>query len=311
MIDILLTTLPIYLLVLTGFAAVRVKYVEAEHIGALSQFVFRLCLPALVFAAVALPRSEGDLNIAFIAAYAGGSMLVMFLGYAALRLMMRQPVQDSWILAMGMSNSNSAYLGFPIASLFFGPDAAIVFAMTMIIENTLTLPFALIAASAAEGAREDLRAQIGKVLRMIFQNPLTIAVMAGLLVRLLGVPLFVPLQESIRLIGSITAPLALLLIGGVVATMPLSGHWRRAGAVMLGKLVLHPLVVAAMLFLVPGVPPALIPMGILFAAVPMMTVYPILAAPYGLSNVSSTALLVCTVVSALSVSLVLRLLIGV
>lgn len=304
MLDILLTTLPIYLLILVGFASVRSGYLDGALIGALGQFTLKVALIALIFRAVALPR-DATLSLPFMAAYVGASILTMVVGYALVRLILRSPPPEGWILAMGMGNSNSGFLGFPIAALVFGPEAATVFAMTMTVENVLTLPFAILAAGlAGQGGRiGPLLAQIG---RQIVSNPLLIGVALALAVRISGLPLGAPVESAIVTLAGAAGPLALFVIGGTMARLSISGHWRRTSAITLGKLVLHPALVALALLLVPGVPPALIPVGILFAAVPMLTIYPLLATPFGLGAVTSTALVVSTAISVLSVSLVLN-----
>ncbi|MFN4100382.1 MAG: AEC family transporter [Pararhodobacter sp.] len=309
MLDIFLTTLPIYLMIGIGYISVRTGYLDSAHIQGLSQFALKVALIALIFSAIAIPRGDAGLNAAFFAAYAGGSVLTLLVGFAAVRLFLRPPAADSWIMAMGMSNSNSGYLGFPIASLFFGSDAALVFAMTMTIENAITLPLALVAAGAS-GQKGAIGLLLVQAARRIVTNPLIIAVTIALVVRLAGIPLGAPTERTIGLLAAAAAPVALFVIGGTVARMSVSGYWRRVSAITLGKLVLHPVLVMAALLLMPGVPPALIPVGILFAAVPMVTIYPLLATPFGLAAVSSTALLVSTALSLVSLSLVLHLLTG-
>lgn len=51
MVAILSVTLPIYLIILLGYVAVRVGYSPPDTINALSQFTVRICLPALIFGA--------------------------------------------------------------------------------------------------------------------------------------------------------------------------------------------------------------------------------------------------------------------
>lgn len=310
MLDIFLTTLPIYLMIAVGYLAIRTRYLDPGHIAGLSQFALKIALIALIIRAIAFPAQDAGLNPSFFAAYAGGSFVTMLIGFAAARLILRQKSADSWILAMGMSNSNSGFLGFPIASLFFGPEAGLVFAMTMTTENALMLPIATVAAGASghKGSKAALIVQAGK---RIVTNPLIIAVVVALAIRLTGITPGAQVERTIGLFAAAASPVALFVIGGTVAGMSFSGHWRRVSAVTIGKLVVHPLIVGAALFLVPGVPPALIPVGILFAAVPMLTIYPILAAPFGLQQVSSTALLVSTLLSLVTVSLVLHYLLGV
>ena len=42
MIDIFLTTLPIYLMIAVGYVAVRTGYLDGAHIGGLSQFALKV-----------------------------------------------------------------------------------------------------------------------------------------------------------------------------------------------------------------------------------------------------------------------------
>ena len=305
MLDIFLTTLPIYLMIVVGFVSVRSGYLDGSLIGGLSQFTLKVALIALIFSAIALPR-DSALNTPFLAAYLAGSLATLALGFALVRLVLRQTAPEGWVLAMGMACSNSGFLGFPIASLVFGPEGAVVFAMTMTVENVVMLPLATLLAGGAgqSGRLGDLLVQAG---RRIVTNPLMIAVTLALLVRLSGLPLGAPISRTITTLSAAAAPVALFVIGAAMAQARVSGHWRRVGAIALGKLALHPALVALALFVVPGVPPGLIPVGILFAAVPMLTIYPLLAAPFGLGAVASTALIVSTGLSVLTVSAVLAL----
>lgn len=304
MLDIFLTTLPIYLLILVGFASVRSGYLDGAMIAGLGQFTLKVALIALIFRAVALPR-DAALSLPFMAAYAAASILTMVLGYALVRVILRPSAPEGWILAMGMGNSNSGFLGFPIAALVFGPEAGTVFAMTMTIENVLTLPFAVLAAGMA-GQRRRIGPLLAQAGRQIIANPLLIGVALALAVRVSGLRLGAPVESAIVTLAGAAGPLALFVIGGTMARLSISGHWRRTTAITLGKLVLHPALVALALILVPGVPSALIPVGILFAAVPILTIYPLLATPFGLGAVTSSALVVSTALSVFSVSLVLH-----
>lgn len=309
MLDIFVTTLPIYLLIVIGYAAVRTGYVDGAHVQGLGQYALKIALIALIFSAVAFPRGEAGLNAPFVAAYLGGSLLTLVAGFAVSRLMLRRPAPESWILGMGMSCSNSGFLGFPIATLIFGADAAVVFAMTMAVENVVMLPLATVAAGLA-GDRARAAALVRAALVRIATNPMVISVVLALVVRGSGVALPESLTRTVAMIAASAGPVALFVIGGTMARMSVSGHWRRTAAITVGKLGLHPLLVGAALMLVPGVPAELIPVGILFASVAMLTIYPILATPFGLGAVTSTALVVSTVLSCLTVSVVLHLVTG-
>ena len=77
---------------------------------------------------------------------------------------------------------------------------------------------------------------------------------------------------------------------------------------MFGKLVVHPLAVFAALMAMPGLDPVLIAGGVIFASVPMMSIYPLLGARFGLAGLSAAALLSATVLSCLSITAAILLL---
>ena len=78
--------------------------------------------------------------------------------------------------------------------------------------------------------------------------------------------------------------------------------------VSLGKLLLHPLSVFAMLWLLPPVAPELRAAAILYASMPMLSIYPILAQKYGFEGFCAAALLLATVLSFVTISVILWLL---
>ena len=79
---------------------------------------------------------------------------------------------------------------------------------------------------------------------------------------------------------------------------------------MIGKLIIHPALVALALWALPqvGLPavePLLRTAAILMAAMPMMGIYPILALKYGQEGFSAASLLAATTLSFLTVSALL------
>lgn len=309
MLDIFLTTLPIYLLIALGFGAVRTGYVAPGHVAGLGQFALKIGLPALIFFAIAFPRSDAAINTSFFVAYLVGSLAVLGIGLALARIILRCTASQAWIYAFGMANSNSGFLGFPLAALIFGSDAALVFAVTMTIENTLIIPLVTLGATLAGGCKggASFSQVLAQSLRKISANPLIIAVVLALAVRATGIAAPEPLIKTLQMVSASAAPVALFVVGGTVAGMRFGGYLAPSGLIAFGKLIVHPVCVALALWFIPGVPPTLIPVGILYAAVPMLTIYPLIAAPFGMERVTSAALLLTTLASVVTVSAALAL----
>jgi len=75
--------------------------------------------------------------------------------------------------------------------------------------------------------------------------------------------------------------------------------------VALAKLLLHPLAVFAMLWLLPPIDPPLRMAAVIYASMPMLSIYPILAQRYHYEGFCAAALLVATLLSFVTVSIVL------
>ena len=83
-----------------------------------------------------------------------------------------------------------------------------------------------------------------------------------------------------------------------------------ASWIVAAKLLLHPAAVAAAFYLVGNASPGMEKIGIVLASVPMITVYPIFGARYGLGGVSSTALVAATAIGFLTITAALAIVLG-
>jgi predicted permease len=137
--------------------------------------------------------------------------------------------------------------------------------------------------------------------------PLIWAIFAGTALSFAGVEIPQMLMQPIDLLGRASAPVALFVVGGVVASLSRGDIGADLGPVVIGKLIVHPLAVAAMLVLIPGVPSGLAACAIVFASAPMLTIYPVLARRYGLETKAAAALIVATVAGLFTLTAVLAL----
>jgi malonate transporter len=311
--DILAIISPIYIAILAGYAATRMGLFSKVDMRVFGKFVINFGLPALIFNAVAARPITEVLHAGYMAAYLGGSLLMLALGFLCARRLGGLDHVGSTFAAMGVSCSNSGYVGLPILLLTMPALASVALAMNVIIENVVMIPLLLMMA-------ESGRAGGGPAHRVFFQTaarvarmPLVLGLLAGLAMSLLGWNLPAPLARSVTLFAQATAALSLFVIGGTLVGLPLRGMGSGVLAIAIGKLVGHPLAVlgaAAVLSwlgMAPAAPP-LLAAGVLMAAVPMLSIYPILAQPYGLADRSAAALLVATAGSFVTLSAALWLL---
>jgi hypothetical protein len=116
-----------------------------------------------------------------------------------------------------------------------------------------------------------------------------------------------PVERTVNLFAMASSALSLFVIGGALVGLPLAGLGRRAVPIAFGKLILHPLAVLLATSALPALGlPALDPelrlAAVVMAAMPMMSIYPILAQGYGQQDFAATALLLTTVASFFTLS---------
>lgn len=308
MLAVLSITAPIFILIALGLVSTRIGLLNREQIRGMGGFVINFALPALVIRAL-VERPLGEvLNGPYLLAYALGSLAVFGAGFGVSRWLRKDSLAASALTAMGMSVSNSGFIGYPIVAMLLGPPAAVALALGMLVENLLMIPLALALAEVGEQRTGASMAVLGETLKRLLQNPIIIAIGLGLMLSLLEVRLPALLFKVIEMLASASAPVALFVIGGTLYGLKTRGLWLDVGQTGAGKLILHPLAVFVAFTLVPTVEPALMVAGVLFAGAPMMSIYPILGQRFGLEGRCAAALVVSTSLAFFTISALVALL---
>jgi malonate transporter and related proteins len=307
MLNVLAITSPIFLLIGLGYAAVQSGLADKAGIRPLGAFVITFALPALIFKSLAQRPFAEIANGGYLAAYAGGSLIAYFLLFGLARWQ-GKTLTAAAIQALGGSVSNSAFIGYPLVTLALGPVAAVAMTLNMVIENVAMLPLALILAeSGTNGGGRPRDIALGTALRLV-RNPLILSICAGVAMSLGGLPLPGPLEKALDLLAAAAAPVALFVIGGTLAGLPVRGMLGDATQIAAAKLFVHPLAVFACLQLVPPLGQDLSKAIVIFAALPMAAIYPLLAQPYGRAEQGAAALAMATLASFVTISLLLAML---
>jgi malonate transporter and related proteins len=313
MLQILAITGPIYLVIALGFLAGHFGVFSKPDMRVLGTYVVKFALPALVFTALSQRSVNEILDVRYIVDYALGSLVVLLTAFAWGWWRQGKSFTLSALCGMGMSCSNSGYIGYPIAVQLVGPGtAAVGLAMCMVIENLLMIPLTLAMADHSDEGGGTGRPHWGRIvlksLGQLARNPIILAMLGGFCVALLNLPVSPVLARTINMLAMSSTAVALFVIGGALVDLPLAGMRRDVSAIALGKLLLHPLMVGLMVWLLPPLDPALRVVPVVFASVPMLSIYPILAQKYGFEGFCAAALLLATVLSFVSISLILWLL---
>ena len=302
MLTVLGITGPIFLIIAIGFIAVRGGLLGYGDSRALGIFVLNFALPALLFKALSQQPLGRLLNADLLMAYSLGSLLTLTLGIGFGCLFQKRGLQSSTILAMGMTISNSAFMGFPIAEQLIGPAATATLAVYVTVENLVMLPLVMVIAELGRKKGSHWARVIGGICLRLMKNPLILSMLLGVAFSRFDLRLPSLAARAIDMLAGASAPVALFYIGCTLAGLSWKGMVGDILGVALGKLILHPLSVFAIFLFLPVADPALRQAAVINASMPMATIYALLGQKYGQEGFCSAALVVTTVASFFTIT---------
>lgn len=307
MFQLFLLTLPIFMLIATGFFAVRAGWVSESALPSLGSYVIKLALPALLFQSMASRPVEESLDFDYMRAYALGSVVLLVGAFTFSAKVRQAGCWESAFQGLGSTLANSAFIGLAVAGELFGSAAAVAVALTMLVDLLILIPLGLVLAELCSGQGGAGR-RAAELFRRTLTNPLVLAIITGLLVSWLELRLPESLDQAIGMLGRSAPAVALFVIGGSLVSSSVKGKVVDIGQMTVFKLLLHPAIVALAVWLLPDFDPAMQAIVILMAAMPMASVLSLLGERYGQSALCAPALVVATGLSFLSINLVLWLL---
>lgn len=301
MLATLALTGPVYLLIAVGYAAVRLGAFSLVELRVLGRFVIQLALPALLFKSLAQSPRPGGVEGLYLLAYGGGSVASLFLVRSWARRWRGQSPAAASLSGLGAAASNSGLLGYPIVAQWLGPTAGLGLALGMLVENMLVIPLGL---ALADRGSEQLswRQALAQAVATWARHPMIIAIVLGFGCAMSGITLPDWGARAVQILAAAASPVALFVIGGSLLGVRLEGQRQDIAGVALAKLLLHPACVLLALWLLPPLPVPLRMAAVLFAAMPMLSIYPLVAMKHGLEGRSAAILLVATVTAFVTIS---------
>lgn len=256
---VLSALLPVVLLIAIGFLAGKRNWISAGSVKDLSNLVFLILIPALLFRTMGAVHLEKlDLKPVGIYFLTTGIIFTAVLVWQGLS-------RRATVVALASIFSNTIMIGVPLVSLAYG-EAALVYLFTLISLHalvlltlaTVVLEFAVMRERTQHAKTEasqlahdkDSAASIAKNVVLAMRNavihPVPLPIIAGLLFAQTGWAIPAVVDRPLQLLGSAFGPLALVLVGVTLAHTQVGAHIKGAFAISLVKNALHPALMAAM-----------------------------------------------------------------
>ncbi len=234
--------LPVFAVILSGWAAGASGYLPRSLSGPLVQFAYNVAMPALVFITIAEEKLGALLDWGFIAAFGGGSMLCFGAVYAAARVRGDRGKGASALIGASAAMTNTGFVALPVLQALYGGPGVLAAAVATVLVAVLMFP-PLIGLLERDREAASGRRSTSTLIRIILLNPLIISTVLGLAWSLSGLPVPAPLGALARMFGDTLTGCALFSIGLGFSLPALRHDWRISAILSLVKLVLVPGVV--------------------------------------------------------------------
>ncbi|MDD2882066.1 MAG: AEC family transporter [Rhodoferax sp.] len=252
---VLSSLLPVVLLIAIGFIAGRVGWVRAEATKDLSNLVFVVLTPALLFRAMSSVHIE-QLNFKPVALY----FVAIGILYAVVFVSQGRSTRAA-VVGLAATFSNTVMIGIPLIGLAYG-QAALVMLLTLISVHALILLTAVTIVLEVMEARQLSAAQatagapprhIAQTVLMAIKNgiihPVPLPIILGLLFAQTSLVIPEVVDRPLQLLGNAFGPMALLLVGATLTQVRVGPHLRAALGITLLKNLVLPLLVALVCWL--------------------------------------------------------------
>ncbi|WP_315767001.1 MULTISPECIES: AEC family transporter [unclassified Bradyrhizobium] len=267
---ILMALVPVFFVLLLGYAAGKLHIVDNLHVDALNALVMDFALPASLFAATASASRSEMIEQVPLFMVLGLTMLLLYgAWYWVARGLSKVSRSDASLQALTIGFPNLAGVGLPILSSVAGPAGTVPVAVALAAGSILVSPLTLImvemGASRAQGTGISMR-QVLTAVRRAITKPIVLAPAFGIVLSLSDVSLDAVAHASLELIGNAAAGVALFLTGAILSAQSFRLDWKIVAATAASDVV-RPLLAIAVVHVIP-IAPAPAKTAILLAAVP-------------------------------------------
>ncbi|WP_293779588.1 AEC family transporter [uncultured Oxalicibacterium sp.] len=252
-----------------GFFVAKMRWVRQSAIHDLSNLVFYVLTPALLFRTM-MSVKVSELDYATIGVYFLAVAVVFIV-----TLLASGVTTLSAARALAHTFSNTVMIGIPLVNLVFGEEGLIslftlisIHALVLMTGGTIVFELAAARQLGRDGGAGNIWRTLAVAVRNSILHPIPIPIIAGVVYAQTGFGLPAMVDKPLQLMGQALGPMSLLLVGVTLAYSQLKGNLLPALRIAVVKTMLHPLVfiLCAWLCGLKGIPMATMAMA---AALPV------------------------------------------
>ncbi len=203
----------LFIVVIVGFVSRKTHLMGGDFDRSLSVFVIQVTCPALVLASTMGDRMPDRSHIPMLLLISAATYAILIILAYILPRLMGVKAELRGMYSFMLTYSNVGFIGYPIVASIFGSDA-VFYACILNVFNTLTIFIFGVMFVTGESMK-------GGMDWKLFRSPAMIATYIAVIIVCIGwhAPKFI--AQPVSLVGNMTVPASLLIIGSSIADIPL------------------------------------------------------------------------------------------
>ena len=204
----------LFLMIALGYGVGKWGIVSPQMSGGLSSMVVKITCPMMVLSSVMTAKPEGTMKEIFMVFLLSIVLYIIFplLGML-LNLIVRTPEKDKRLYIFMTTFSNVAFMGFPVINAIYGETGVFFTAIFNLTFNLFVFTFGVILMSG--------KSIKGGISVKSLLNPGILAAIAAIVIFALQIRVPSIITTVCSSMGSMTTPLAMIVIGSSLSTIPL------------------------------------------------------------------------------------------
>lgn len=216
------TMLKLFLLLILGFVLFKCHIFDEYTNKKISALIVNVASPMLIISSIAGVEGN-DKSIVFLMIGAG---ILMYIGFIILGKIINRifpfPKKDWPVYECMVVFANTGFMGYPVLLDVFGQEAVFYASLIHMAFNFFVYTYAIMCLTKSDDSKFKLN----------FKQLLTpgiVLIFIGILIYLFDMQLPSVLMDTINSVGSLTAPLSMMMIGSSLAVYPIKDSftdWR-------------------------------------------------------------------------------------
>lgn len=194
----------VMILIFVGVFLSKIKILKEDFIKSISHLILSFTMPIALFLSFPNTFNAEDFSLFLWGLGAGFITLFILIVLAELIFSKRIVKKDNYEYKFAFIFNNTSFIGFPLVSTAFGPDGLVTYAGFMLPFIILIWTYGVWLFKENYTWRDTLNG---------FINPNVIGIGLGAILFILSINIPTIANDSLRLIGGLTTPLSLFVVG--------------------------------------------------------------------------------------------------